>query len=188
MRWTAVVPLKSGLERKTRLSPVLDREARALLTERMAARVLGALDLCEAIAEIRLLSPARPPKSLPVLWEPDLGHGLNAELDRLRLTIGPVPVLVIHADLPLIGPGDIAELTGLAEAHGAAIAPDRRDEGTNAVAVLPATPLAFSFGIGSLARHRAALAGAAVVRRPGLMVDVDTPDDLAEARRLGADI
>ncbi|MGH9283619.1 MAG: 2-phospho-L-lactate guanylyltransferase, partial [Acidimicrobiales bacterium] len=63
--------------------------------------------------------------------------------------------------------------------------PDRRDDGTNVLAVPAVPPFPFSYGPGSFRRHgRAALAlGLAlrVVREPALGRDVDEPGDLEPA-------
>lgn len=174
MNWTAIVPLKSGAERKTRLSERLTAAERLALSDRLAAHVLAAL--AQAGLAARVLSPVAWP-GLP--WEPDTGAGLNAELDRIRAALGSGPLLAIHADLPLVTAVDIGALIAAAEGQGAAIAPDRADAGTNAIALAGGEPFGFAFGEGSFARHRASLPGAAIVRRAGLALDIDTPADLA---------
>ena len=62
------------------------------------------------------------------------------------------------------------------------VAPDRREEGTNALLVKPPGLIEFAFGVGSFARHLrlAAQAGAHVreYRSPTLALDVDLPEDL----------
>jgi 2-phospho-L-lactate guanylyltransferase len=106
-----------------------------------------------------------------------LGQG---EAERL----GAAGALVLVADLPRIGPEDLRALAAAAPAgRGAALAPSRDGTGTNALLVCPPAGLEPALGPGSLARH---LAGAqatglqtALVPRPGLALDVDTPEDLA---------
>jgi 2-phospho-L-lactate/phosphoenolpyruvate guanylyltransferase len=65
-----------------------------------------------------------------------------------------------------------------------AIVPDRHLAGTNALVLSPPDAIEPSFGPGSLARHTAAARAAgldySVERVPTLMLDVDTPEDLAE--------
>lgn len=88
--------------------------------------------------------------------------------------------LVVHADLPLLRPADLEDLVGALEAGDDPIAPSS-DGGTSAIGGRSALPLAY--GPGSFHRHLARLASPRVVVRPGLVLDVDTPLDLATARR-----
>ncbi|CAM4297109.1 2-phospho-L-lactate guanylyltransferase [Novosphingobium lubricantis] len=181
MIWTAIVPLKLRALRKSRLASCMSLQERQTLSDRMAARVLAALD--EAGIPTRVLSPV-PWAGLP--WEPDYGAGLNAELDRVRAALAYTPLLAISGDLPLLTAGDVRLLLASAGEQGVAIAPDRHGQGTNAIALHDARPFAFSFGERSFARHLAAAQGAAIIRdHPGLAFDLDTPADLDDARRLG---
>jgi 2-phospho-L-lactate guanylyltransferase len=137
-----------------------------------------------SIGAIHLLAAA-PPPDWAEGWLRDAGQGLNPELEAARGALGPVPLLVIHADLPLVSPEDVAALLGHAEARGCALAPDRHGEGTNAVALAPGRALRFAFGPGSFALHDAQAGDAARVDRPGLALDCDTPDDLDRAIAAG---
>src|SRR3546814_12470572 len=58
MSWTAVIPLKGSDERKTRLSPHLDVEARRRLSAAMFRHVAGVLRPCTDISPVALLSSA----------------------------------------------------------------------------------------------------------------------------------
>ncbi len=179
MRWTAVMPLKQGPDRKSRLASVLTLDQRIALSDRMAAHVLACLDAVPII-ETRLLLSPHP--ALGATWVTDGGHGLNAELAALQQR----PLLVIHADLPFLSPDDIAALLAAAERDGAGIAPDRHGTGTNALALTRPGPFPFAFGPDSCAQHKRSMDGAmAIVDRDGLAFDLDMPDDLAEASRRG---
>ena len=184
MTWLAVIPLKGTGERKTRLAGRLDKERRRLLSRQMFDHVAAVLGESVAISEIALLSDLHPPE-----WQerffPDEGRGLNAELASLASSIGPRPLLVIHADLPLLTKEDISLL--LAEGdEGCAIAPDRKGSGTNALAFRDPSSFEFLFGPESCGRHLAASGGRMrVIRRLGLGLDVDTPEDLDAAMALG---
>lgn len=183
MRWAAVVPLKAGVERKSRLASLLDADARAVLADRMAAHVLARL--AEAGVEAWVLAPVRPAVCVEGRWLRDEAQGINAELERCRAMLDGMGLLVIHPDLPLLAVDDIAALTEAAERCGAAIAPDRHGTGTNAIALADGRPLAFAFGPGSFVNHRAGLPAAAIVNRSGLALDVDTPADLEAAIAAG---
>ena len=180
MSWTAIVPLKAAAERKTRLAGALDNGAHVALTVDMATHVIATLAGVAEIGSIRVLSPA--PEGIPgTVWEADFGQGLNAELDRVCATLAGTPVLIVHADLPLLQAEDVNALIAAADSAGAAIASDRHGTGTNALAMRCAAPVGFAFGADSFARHRQRLPGAVSVSRDGLAIDIDTADDIAAA-------
>ncbi|MDT0509570.1 2-phospho-L-lactate guanylyltransferase [Novosphingobium sp. MMS21-SN21R] len=181
MNWTAIVPLKAAADRKTRLAGALDGTEKAALAEGMADHVIATLADVPAIASIRVLSPESG--DIPgTIWEPDHGKGLNAELDRVCAALAGERMVIVHADLPLLTADDINALLGAAEGAGAAIATDRHGMGTNALAMREATGVGFTFGPDSLVRHLERLPHAAVLRRDGLAIDIDTADDIAAAR------
>ncbi|RJF91276.1 2-phospho-L-lactate guanylyltransferase [Sphingomonas cavernae] len=180
--WRAIIPLNLGRERKTRLAGRLSASEREHLVEAMALHVINQLRAAPSVAEVRVLSPAKPGFS-GVQWLKDTGDGLNQELARV---LGGERVLVIHADLPLLAANEVEALLREAVDAGAAIAPDRLGTGTNALALTQATSFVPAFGEGSFARHRALLPNAALVERPGLQIDVDTPEDLELALKSGA--
>lgn len=180
--WTAVVPIKPAADRKTRLRHHLPAPDRLALTEHMLAHVLDVLARAGSVAEVAILSAA-PPDGWGGRWFADTGCGLNAELSAVA---GAVPrrLLVLHADLPGLAPDDVDALVA-ATARGVAIAPDRHAVGTNALAAENPAGLVFAFGAESFARHRALMPDHEVVRRAGLGLDLDLPEDLDRAARLG---
>ena len=182
--WRALVPIKQGANGKSRLASVLTREDRDALALRMARHVLTELQNCAAIAEIAILS-ANCPEWWPGNWGEDSGAGLNAEITAWRRSVGAAPVLIVHADLPLLRASEIDELLEVAAAEGIALATDRAGEGTNALAIGDGRPFDFRFGPGSRALHAVQAPGLAVLDLPGLTADIDTPEDLAFARAHG---
>ncbi len=151
----------------------------------MARRVIEQLRLVDEIAEIVVLTSGEV-DHLPVRREPDLGRGLNCELDVATSRIGG-GIVVIHGDLPLVTAADIRALLSASENTGCAIAPDRHGAGTNALALreVPAG-FAYAFGVDSFNLHRQRLpAELAIVERPGLACDIDTRADLEAAIVLG---
>lgn len=176
--WTAVVPLKAAAARKTRLASVLAPEARVVLTDRMARHVIAVLRQVRSIERVLLLSPV-PLSACDAEWIEDRGAGLNAELARVYAGLDGA-LLIVHADLPLLATPDISALLAAAENSGRAIASDRHGRGTNAIALFDRQPIVFAFGPGSFLNH-AAQGTATRVRRSGLSLDVDFPDDLAVA-------
>lgn len=185
MIWTALVPLKQPEARKSRLAGRLSPEARQRLSLLLFEHLVDVLRSVPSIGPILPLVE-QAPVGWSGRWIRDEGRGLNAELEAARVVLGTVPLLVIHADLPLVEPADVAALLARAEEGGAAIAPDRHGEGTNAVALMAGRVFAFAFGPHSLARHRATPNDpSALVERTGLGFDCDTSDDLDRAIAAG---
>lgn len=182
--WTALVPMKAATNRKTRLATHLCAAGREELSENLFYHVVHTLRDCCRITRVVTLSDGLPPMSR-MEWIADQGAGLNAELERARAKIGAGPMLIIHADLPLLETADLDALLAAAEGR-IAIAPDSHGTGTNALALGTAHGLKLSFGAGSFALHHAQVPDAAIITgRPGLALDIDTVDDLDEAIRLG---
>ena len=181
MNWTALVPVKAPAARKLRLAEVLSAEARLRLSGLMLDHVLAILS--RSVGKTIVLSPEAPDGwSGPLII--DRGRGLNEELADAAETLEASPLLIIHADLPLLSAGDIAALLDAGE-DSIAIAPDRHEHGTNALAISRGN-FAFAFGPDSFHRHCEAAGGEArIVRRQGLAFDIDTLGDLAAARALG---
>lgn len=181
MSWTAVVPLKNRAERKTRLAQVLAPGERIQLADAMVRRVIAALQRASAVSRVLLLSPT-PLEACNAQWVEDKGAGLNLELTRARTSLAG-PMLIVHADLPLLSHDDIAVLIAASEEKGAAIAPDHRGEGTNAIALADSRPFQFAFGRRSFLAHKVQ-GSSAVVQRVGLAFDVDLPGDVAVLRQV----
>lgn len=184
MDWTALVPIKQGGAGKSRLAGLLDQEERERLAGHMAAHVLATLAACPQMRETVILSPQRP-EGWRGGWSPDRGRGLNAELAVWRQKFGSEPLLVLHADLPLLTPADVATLLDRAEGEGAALATDRKGSGTNALALADGRAFEFRFGPDSCQLHARQGGGVPVVISPGLAADLDTAEDLAFARLQG---
>jgi 2-phospho-L-lactate guanylyltransferase len=113
------------------------------------------------------------------------GHTAASTLGACTLAQeGAAGMLQLPADIPLVRPEDIGALL---RAHGTApavtLAPSRDERGSNAVACSPPDMLSLRFGDDSFLPHlrRAQALGIEprIVRRQGLALDVDTPDDLA---------
>jgi len=184
MGWTALIPFRTGTGGKSRLEAVLDAATRERLAREMAHHVIDVLSRCPEIEQIVVLSnetfdhPA-------VTFALDGGRGLNPEISAFCDDFGPAPLLVIHADLPLLAKADVEALLQTATDHGMAMATDRAGEGTNAIALADGRPFVFRFGPGSCALHCAADQKMPVLQRNGLSADLDTPGDLDFLRQHG---
>lgn len=181
----ALVPVKRREAAKLRLAPRLAPAERLALSRAMLDAVAGALAGSAAVREVVFVSAERDtiPARHRVLADP--GGGLNVALESARALVaaeGADEILVLPADLPLVAAADVDAFIAGARAAGLAIAGDAAGTGTNALLLPARAPFRFRFGPDSLAAHQAearrAGFAAAVVERPGLGFDVDTPEDL----------
>lgn len=130
-------------------------------------------------------SSPHPPSPLSTPPEASLNAALT-QATAWAADQGASAVLILPADLPLVTATDVAALwqasQHLYSALAMVIAPDRWDQGTNALLVRPPGALHYQFGTNSFQRHceQARQLGMAwhVQRSPGLDLDVDIPDDL----------
>jgi 2-phospho-L-lactate guanylyltransferase len=193
---TRIIVPHRGLEAaKTRLAPVLDPAERVELARTLLRRVLAVAS--EACADVVVISPAASLE--PIVAEAGArlvvqrGMGLNEGLEQARdgaLADRIELLVVLHGDLPNLAVDDVQALVAAVPGPpGVAIAPDRAGSGTNGLALRPPTAIGFRFGAGSFERHRRDAAdreiGVALVERPGLAFDLDTPADLARWLELG---
>lgn len=177
-----LVPVKAFADAKARLAPALSAPARAALARAMAERVLSAAaPLPVTVAcDDRGVADWAEARGAAVEWTPGLGlNGAVQQGFRSLAASGFDLVVVAHADLPhAVGLARVAE-----HADVVTLVPDRRDDGTNVLAVpAHAGDFTFAYGAGSFGRHvaEAERIGLAVLveRWPELQWDVDTPDDL----------
>lgn len=168
---TAVVPVKSMDLAKSRLSGVLDAQGRGALARQMRDHVLETLREA-GIASVRVASGDR-----------DLNADVT-EAARLAEGAGAADLLLVMADLPYLSRDDVAALIEAGRQSAVVIA-EAKDGGTNALLLRPPTVLEFAFSRERPSaqthadRARASGIEPAIVRRPGLARDIDTPADLA---------
>jgi 2-phospho-L-lactate/phosphoenolpyruvate guanylyltransferase len=202
-RIVAVVPVRSLRHGKTRLSPVLNNEAREILLRRIADQVITAAVDSGLIETVLVVSPDEealewagrfgPP--VVVAPQPDSWPGLNGAIDAGRewaLDRGASTLVSLFADLPLLAPDDIRGL--VARTEPVVLGADRRGEGTNALLLRlagPGSEFTFAFGEGSLAKHLAEARrlglNAALHDAPGIAFDLDTPNDWSDFIHATAD-
>lgn len=175
-----LVPVKAFSQAKRRLAPALSPDRRAELARTMAERVLrSAGDLPAAVVcDDRDVAAWARNLGVLVIWEP--GRGLNGAVAAGVAHLGGAGVqlvVVAAGDLPLAN-----DLRWVTEFDGITIVPDRRQDGTNVIAVPTSRPFGFSYGPGSFSRHLAEARtldiGIRVVYASPLGWDVDLPADL----------
>jgi 2-phospho-L-lactate guanylyltransferase len=194
----AVVPFRGPVGSKRRLAGLLDPSERERLSLAMLADVLDVLLASGRIEGVLLMTPSRGDVTAPeharltIVEEPREADGtaalsgLNAALrhaQQLAERGGAESLLIVPADLPLMLPSDLHAVLDAAASADLVIAPDRAAEGTNALLLTPPALVGPCFGERSYARHRrlADEAGlrVAVLERPRLALDLDTPTDVA---------
>jgi 2-phospho-L-lactate/phosphoenolpyruvate guanylyltransferase len=190
MRTIAILPVKSFTAAKQRLAGLLGAGSRQALAQAMFSDVLTTLrhvpglDAIAVITADRVAESAALGERVQVLRDTEQAGQSEAALIGIRYAqaAGYERALLVPGDTPLLDAGDVVELLGL-EAS-VAIVPDRHGTGTNALLISPPDAIAPSFGPGSFERHVAAARAAGVEytveRVPGLMLDIDTPEDLAD--------
>ena len=176
-----LVPVKAFTNAKARLVAVLGDADREALARWMSARVLaaaGELPTYVACDDEQVAAWATE-HGASILWHP--GVGLNAAVHNSVAELreaGVTDVVVAHGDLPRA-----RSLVSLIEPGMLTLVPDRRDDGTNVIALPTNMPFNFAYGPGSFHRHLADAIAAGLpvrVRRdPLLALDIDTPSDLA---------
>ena len=93
-------------------------------------------------------------------------------------------IVVLQGDLPALQTQELTEAIAAARQHERSFVADRLGTGTAALCAF-GTALGPQFGPNSAARHRHSGAIELTGAWPGLRCDIDTPDDLVVARRLG---
>jgi 2-phospho-L-lactate/phosphoenolpyruvate guanylyltransferase len=188
----AVMPVKTLQHAKARLAGVLAAREREELARAMAEDVLSALGASPDLAGILLVTGDPEARRLAarhgarvLLEEEERGHTAAASLGARTLAQeGAAGMVQVPADIPLVTPVDIgAVLATHREAPAITLVPARDERGTNAVACSPPDVMPLRFGADSFVAHlrRARAHGIEpqIVRRPGVVLDIDTPDDLA---------
>jgi len=182
----ALKPFDCG---KSRLARVLSPAQREALIRTMLDRVIHALAGSRHIAGIAIVTQEMGTLPAAVLALPDRGLGLNQAIasgKRTLMALGAGELLVLHPDLPLLVSDEIDAFIARGRHTGLALAPDRHDNGTNALFLSLPKEFDFCFGTISFERHlseaRKRGLDPTIVRLPGLGLDIDEPPDLAALR------
>ncbi|BBZ34388.1 2-phospho-L-lactate guanylyltransferase [Mycolicibacterium confluentis] len=190
-----VIAVKRLRAAKTRLAPVFSAQTREAVVLAMLVDTIGAATQVPALASVTVVTPdadaaaAATGLGARVLTDPTPeGHGnpLNnaiaaAEAD---LCTEVSNIVVLQGDLPALQPQELSEAIAAARRHPRSFVADRHGTGTSALFAF-GVALQPEFGTDSAARHRHSGAIELTGAWPGLRCDIDTPDDLIAARRLG---
>ena len=183
----AVAPVKTLLKSKTRLSAFFAPQERRLLTLAMLQDVLDALKSSKVNKTAVISSDPtvqRFVKDFDVTYLKETREGLNQALEQaIKWCIrkGAESVLFLPADVPLITPNDINQITKLALNNSAVISPSRNG-GTNALLQTPPRIIAPCFGSDSFKKHVSQALAKHVQTKiyvsSSVMLDIDSEKDL----------
>ena len=190
-----ILAVKRLAAAKTRLAPMFSAPTREKVVLAMLVDTLTAAARVSSVRRITVVTPddvaaaAAAELGAEVLSDPTPdGHPdpLNnaiAAAERV-LSKSAANIVVLQGDLPALQTQELTEAIAAARQHERSFVADRLGTGTAALCAF-GTALGPQFGPNSAARHRHSGAIELTGAWPGLRCDIDTPDDLVVARRLG---
>ena len=182
---------------KSRLSGFLSQAQRnefsRLLLEDVLGTVAGAglAESCFVVSSDRsILDLAASHGALGVPEEGD--SGVNDAVEAGARASGADMILVLPSDLPLLTPADVGSIITLGGGGvDVVIAPSVAFDGTNALLYPATSGLRLSYDRNSFWNHLASAASSGlsvgVSTRPGVMLDIDSPDDFRGLASSGSD-
>lgn len=191
----ALLPVKPPHLAKQRLSAVLAPQDRETLASMMFEHVFNALCAARGLDRIVVITGHAPAAvraqsaGALVFDDPEiLGHKNTADrAARRTMELGASIVLMVPIDLPLVTAAEFDELISAARRlpkPGALLVPSFDGSGTNVLALSPPDAIESCFGENSFRGHvaeaRARRVPLQVLHLPGLVLDLDTPEDIAE--------
>lgn len=193
-RFCVLVPVKPTALAKSRLAPLGDEARQSLVaafavdtvTAALASPLVGAVlvvtDDHVLAATLRGLGAHVVPDGVT----DDLNGSLLQAAAEARRRWPELAPAAVCADLPALRSADLTRALEAASEHGTSFVPDVNGDGTTMVVALSAEEFAPRFGAGSRDAHVSEGAHELVeIDVPTLRRDVDTPDDLRDAVRLG---
>lgn len=190
-----IIAVKRLANAKTRLAPVFAAGARERVVLAMLVDTIRAALGVAALRSVTIVTPdetasaAAAALGATVLADPtppSHPDPLNtAVLAAWSAVTSQTPnVVVLQGDLPALQTHELSEAVQQARSHRRSFVADRHASGTSALFSFGA-PLDPRFGRDSARRHRESGAVELSGGWPGLRCDIDTPEDLEAARRLG---
>ena len=187
----AILPVKSPQNAKQRLTGFLPVEMRQTLARMLYRQTLATLCQADGIdrvvvatSDMEIADHARRSGALVLEEHEQVSHSVSADAACLRaMEMGASTVLLVPIDVPTVTSADFSRLAACAR-PGLIVVPSSDGTGTNALVRTPPNCIESRFGPGSFRKHldQAISKGlpADVLRLPGLMFDIDTPEDVAE--------
>jgi 2-phospho-L-lactate/phosphoenolpyruvate guanylyltransferase len=190
-----VIAVKRLAAAKTRLAPVFSAATResvvlAMMVDTIrAALAVPALQTVTVVTPDQVAAEAALGLGAQVLSDPTpdghhnpLNNAISAAEELIRASTPNV--VALQGDLPALQPQELAEAITAARGYPRSFVGDRHGTGTSALFAF-GVALEPVFGPDSARRHRHSGAIELTGAWPGLRCDIDTPDDLMVARRLG---
>ncbi len=187
----AILPVKSPCAAKQRLKQLLTPEQRETLARMLFRRTLAALCHAQGIDRIVVVTSDSECARLghmagALVFEEavQVSHSQSADAACFQAAeLGATTAMLVPIDVPAVTADDFTNLA--AAAHpGLVVVPSADGTGTNALVRTPPTCIDSMYGPGSFRAHleQAASKGipATVQRIPGLMFDIDTPEDVKQ--------
>jgi 2-phospho-L-lactate guanylyltransferase len=190
-----VIAVKRLAAAKTRLAPVFSAATREAVVLAMMVDTIRAALAVPALRSVTVVTPdqvaADTARQLgaQALTDPTPdGHRnpLNNAIAAAEAVVreSTPNVIALQGDLPALQPQELAEAIAAARSYPRSFVGDRHGTGTSALFAFD-VPLEPEFGPDSARRHQHSGAIELTGAWPGLRCDIDTPDDLMVARRLG---
>ncbi|MFJ9590909.1 2-phospho-L-lactate guanylyltransferase [Streptomyces acidicola] len=192
--WTVVLPVKPFHQAKSRLAPWLGTSrqdfARAFFQDTLEAvlRTAGVAQVLVVTHDREAAAQANSRGATAVSDHPS--RGLNAAIriaaSHAETLAANRPIAVLTADLPALRSTELDDVLVSASAHDRTFLADHNREGTTLLAASRPRWLNPAFERGSRSRHRRGGAFEITdLEAVSVRLDVDTPDDLRLAHRLG---
>ena len=190
-----IIAVKRLTAAKSRLSALFDADARERVVLAMLVDTITAARDAPGVRSVTVVTPdpraSRAARDLGAgvvadLTDPNHPDPLNNAILAACLPVSATTpnIVVVQGDLPALRSVELSAALAEAAQHRRSFVPDRQGTGTAALFAF-GVPLDPRFGVDSARRHRESGAVELVGTWPGLRCDIDTPDDLAEARILG---
>ncbi len=190
-----VIAVKRLAAAKTRLAPVFSSATRESVVLAMLMDTISAASAVSALSAVTVVTPdddaaaAARRLGARVLVDPTpQGHRnpLNNAIAAAEASVREETpnIVALQGDLPALQPQELAEAIAAAREYRRSFVGDRHGTGTSALFAF-GVALDPQFGPDSAQRHRHSGAIELTGAWPGLRCDIDTPDDLLVARRLG---
>jgi 2-phospho-L-lactate guanylyltransferase len=190
-----VIAVKRLTAAKTRLAPVFSAPTRESVVLAMLIDTITAASAVPALSAITVVTPdefaadAARQLGARVLADPTpdghrnpLNNAISAAEAAMREETSNI--VALQGDLPALQPQELAEAIVAARGYERSFVGDRHGTGTSALFAF-GVALDPQFGADSAQRHSHSGAIELTGAWPGLRCDIDTPDDLMVARRLG---
>jgi len=190
-----IIAVKRLSQAKTRLAPVF---ADGVREQVVLAMLVDTITAAQGVAAVHSITVVTPDETAAAAVR-DLGADVLADPtppghpDPLNTAVAAAwtavtnhtpNAVVLQGDLPALRSVELGEALAQARTHPRSFVTDRHGTGTSALFAF-GVPLDPRFGAQSAAWHRDSGAVELSGDWPGLRCDIDTPDDLQQARQLG---